>query len=230
MAFGDVIQSPAFVSVAAAKTITATWDQSPVSGNLLIATFGTGAAMADVNTPSGWSRSDVIDNTTENDAGVIFYKEADGAEVDLTVTTASTDELALKIMEFEGPWRFTPTVLDLEEAEARQASGTTYVTAPTSPTGFDDELAISFVYTRDDLNEANGSWSNSFVEFMDNATPAKSWHASYKVLSSIQSVSTALTFTTDAISTGGMATFIKQVTTVDVGARVTIERNRTVTN
>lgn len=209
MAFGDIVQSQSN-TVASGSSLSITFGSALTSGNLLLIYGGTGAS--DVSTTySGVSEAVDVNNTTESDRIKFWYKVLGSGESTTVTIQGATDEYALYAAEVEGPWESSP--LDLAEAEARQASGTSYTMAPAGSTSQDDEFAFAGCYTRAAANGASPStnWDNSFVERLDVKTSNKSWHVGTRVLTTAGSVTTDCSYNTSAVAMGGMATFKQEV-------------------
>jgi hypothetical protein len=155
-----------------------------------------------------------------NDSVGCFYRIAGASEpTTVTMTSSGTDENAMIIKEYEGPWNASPLDQTLDEGVGDGV--TTYPIASVTTTQA-DELAICFVYTRDDLNiYSNISWDNDFIysaaadNVADENTVLKSVHMAHKVLSSQGAVGTT-TYTPNASSVvnGGIATFMQEGITI----------------
>lgn len=205
MAFGDIIQNPSPGS-GSGTSITVNFASGPTEGNLLVACHMTGNANSIA--PTGWSEGVTITNATESDECGIYYKIAGASEgTGVTCTSDASDEHVLIIIEIEGPWESSP--VDLAEAEARQASGTTYTCNPAGTTSQADEVAVALIYTRNDANSTM-SWSDSFVDRGVGTSSYKSAAAATKLLTATGSVTTTGTYGNSDVAQGGMVTFKKQ--------------------
>lgn len=208
MPWPDEAQAPKIAQSNSAATLSITFDSALTEGNLLVFCAGTGAANVST-TYAGASEALDINNTTEADRLKIFFKVLGASEsTTVTITPSATDEAALWAVELEGPWESAP--LDLAEAEARQASGTSYTLAPAGSTSQDDEVAVGFMYTRSQSNVA--AWSDSFIEKMDIFTSNKSWHVATKTLTTSAAVTVDVTYGTSVAAMGGLVTFKQEVT------------------
>ena len=224
MALGDIIQAPAPATTNSAASITVNFALTPTEGNLMIASHMTGAANSTIST-SGWTEAVPITNGTESDESAIYWKIAGASEPTGVTCAGGTDEHILFILEVEGPWEATP--IDKAEAEARQASGTSYVMSPAGDTSQADEFAAVLLYTRDASNGGNVSWNNSFVERADTNTSYKTMAVATKVLTTVQTVSVTASYTASSVAMGGMVTFKKSAATSDGALSVSAASSNT---
>lgn len=244
MAFGAIIQQIK-ATANGVTSVGATFPSTPTDGNLIVAVHMTGAANSSGCSSSGGSGGAftsalAITNATESDESEVYYRIAGATEPTLvTATSGASDENAILLIEIEGPWEASP--LDLAEAEARQASGTSYAMATANSTSQNDEVAVAVVYTRSSANggASAGSltWSNSFVndEVMSNeVTSNKSISCATKLLTATGTVSTTFGFVSDAPAMGGIVTFKKQgagggtVTTTTLTSNIVVSDGPTI--
>jgi len=157
-ALSQLVQTKTATSGATATSVSATFDNPPVQGNLLIAIIATSAGIT-FNQPSGWS-------TAINEAGspgqAIFYKVAGASEsATVTVTTGSgTGYRGLQIFEYENIDQATP----LLGATSNTGSGTSVTTNSVTVNEVPAFVIVGMV-----INAATNfsSWTNSFTERND---------------------------------------------------------------
>ncbi len=157
-----VFAVPAFVqkknsSSQNVSSVAATFDSTPISGNLLIAIVSNRVSSIPT-TPTGWSVA--ISTTNVSPGQVIYYKIA-GASEPTTVTVtdyATTDQrLGIQIFEYSG-------VDTLDQTNQSSGNGSSLSTGSITTT-VADELLIAGVVTLSSTNFS--AWSNSFTEQHD---------------------------------------------------------------
>jgi hypothetical protein len=157
-ALSQLVQTKTATSGATATSVSATFDNPPVQGNLLIAIIATSAGIT-FNQPSGWS-------TAINEAGspgqAIFYKVAGASEsATVTVTTGSgTGYRGLQIFEYENIDPATPFL----DATSNNGSGTSVTTSSVTVNEVPALVIVGVV-----INAATNfsSWTESFTEQND---------------------------------------------------------------
>jgi hypothetical protein len=217
MPFGDLVQLK--VNQATAASVAATFDSAITEGNLIVAIVMTGASdITSVSNGTAFTEGIKCLNATEADACGVYWRIATASEsTTTTFTPAASDEAAIILHEYEGPWNASPVDQTLDQG--RQASGSTYAIASVTTT-LADELAIAFCYTRSNDNRWNStSWDNGFTDSAndnetDEFTTNKSIAMAYKKLTSAGAVGTT-TYTLNITSLpaqGGIITFKKSGT------------------
>ena len=217
MAFGDITQSAESYSTSSATTHATTFGSTPASGALLVATHMTGATTSDGCASGGneWTSSLRITNATEADETEIYHRIAEASEAtEVTATGSGSDEHGLILIEFDGGtngWKAEGDVLDVAEADARDASGTTFAVGPTAETAQNNEVGVAAVYTRSLSNNDDTAWTNSYVGDLSRvgASSAKSIAVATKVLTTTGAQSTTHTFENSAVSQGGLVTYME---------------------
>jgi hypothetical protein len=139
MAFGDIIQTKTATS-GGNTAVQATFDTTPVVGNLIVAIAFTGDGPL---TPSG-DLIELIDHhdTGQDDGFSIGYRvvqSGDGSTWGFTQPSA--DEFGIVIREFEGPWETTPADQTGTTAFANTISTQLVTTA--GATSQNDEVAVA---------------------------------------------------------------------------------------
>ena len=217
MAFGDITQSAESYSSSSATTHVTTFGSTPASGALLVATHMTGATTSDGCASGGneWTSSLAITNATESDETEIYHRIAEASEAtEVTATASASDEHGLILIEFDGGtngWKAEGSVLDVAEADARDASGTTFAIGPTAATAQNNEVGVAAVYTRSSSNAADTSWTNSYVGDVSRVGKSsnKTIAVATKVLTTTGAQSTTHTFTASTVSQGGLVTYME---------------------
>ncbi len=218
MAFGDITQSAESYSSSSATTHVTTFGSTPTTGALLVATHMTGAAGSDAcaSGGNGWTSSLAITNATESDETEIYHRIAEASEAtEVTATASASDEHGLILIEFDAGangWKAEGDVLDIAEADARDASGTTFAIGPTAATAQNNEVAVAAVYTRNlSGNEIATDWSNSYIGDSSRvgASSNKTIAVATKVLTTTGAQSTTHTFASSTVSQGGLVTYME---------------------
>ena len=190
---------------------TRSFATQPVAGNLITCKVVSGST--GINPPAGWTTLVSGVNTTEGTAWALFGKIAGAGESStVTASTDTSDEWAITIQEFTGPFAALPAGIDLSEAEARQAAAATYLCSPANSTAQADELALTVVYS--EQTTISSTWDSGFTSDGAEQSTTKSVGGAYKILSAAGTVSTTQTLGASAVAMGGMATLKQAISGV----------------
>lgn len=186
------------------------FDATPAEGNLITCRVVSGSTV--INPPVGWTTLVSGVNATEDTAWALYGKIAGAGETTIvSASTGTSDEWAITIQEFAGPFAPLPVGIDLTEAEARQAGVSTYVCAPTGSTVQADELALSVVYSEQTI--PSEVWDSGFESDGAVSSTTKSIGGAFKALPATGPVSTVHTLGNTSVAMGGTATLKR----VDLG-------------
>lgn len=194
---------------ASATTVSATWPQTTVAGNLLIAIVGVrGGTGVTITPPAGWLLATRSNNGT-NVATAIYYREnAPAISGAISWTFSSTQNATLTLAEYTGIT--ISSALDVTATSTGNSSGgNTGTTATTSQTY---EVAIGAISAVNSATTYSGQ-TNSFVEVSEaNSTggAAGSRNATVfeeKILSTTGTQTVSATLSATRQWAGAIATF-----------------------
>lgn len=202
MAFGDIIQNPGSAKSNSATSIAQTFASAPTSGNLLSCYHGTGHSSR--SNDAAYVEDLLIDNTVNGDVQGIDSREATGSDsLTVTCTTSASDEQFISIVEFEGP--IPASRVDVAEATARQASGTSYTVSSVASRAQNSEIGIIGFYTRDPANDPHTL--TNYTSLNTDSTTFKSWEHMYRVYTTTGTVSEGISYSNSDPAMGGVVTY-----------------------
>ena len=140
-----------------ASTVSATFDATPIAGNLLVAIVGA-STTSSISTPDGWSSAI---NETGSPGQAIFYKIAGSGE-STTVTVNVGDSLSVLGLQI---YEYTD-VDTLDKTASAYGTGTAVSSGTTATTTEANELLITGVVTGVSTSFDN-TWASSFTEEED---------------------------------------------------------------
>lgn len=198
------VQTKQYSSTSSSTTHVLTWNSTPTSGNLLVITVATDAAMT--SPPSGWTTNVSVADFV---GSYIISKISAGTESSVTVTINASDSCALAGFEYSG----IATGID-KTASANFQGGSGFIgCGTTATTTAANELLIAFVSSNQTARSVS-SWDNSFTQLgskgQTTGSAANVWNTSaYRVVSSTGAFTTNATLDANSGShdNGMIATF-----------------------
>ena len=159
MAFGDKVQSKAALEDVDVSSIAVTLDGAVGSGNLLVATVasrGSGATIAITD----WNSFGAVDPPSHQQRA--FWLAADDlASLTVTASITAANEMAMTVVEYEGPFDFDALLNTSNNAHSGTVSVASQTTGEVTTT-VDDCLLVGMVAVID-VTGTLGSWSDSFL-------------------------------------------------------------------
>ena len=194
-------------STVTGTTITNSFLVPPGAGNLLLVYMISVNSTGAVTPPAGWLQATTM---TQGSSGYIYYKIADGTELDVTYTQATSRQLSMEIVEYSG-FSGEPT-LDVTDGNSSSVSvGTLSTTSSVGPTNTaQPALAVAMVGGSATL-AALTSQTNGFLQDYTLSNAATVSHAAVKELTTLAPVETTFAWLTPRSSIVTMMAVFKDV-------------------
>lgn len=187
------------------NTVTITFPYATVPGNLLVVSLGIVNNPGTFNAPAGWNvASDVAAGT--NSYGKIYYKIADGTETSVTFSWANVRAHSIALYEFGG-WTGVPT-LDTTDTNSSVSATSLSTGAGATNTGT-PALSFAQVASNGGMGATTTPATNSFFDEWDVGVQgtSTSLHLAMKLLASLASQSTTLSWNTSRVPVASLANF-----------------------
>jgi hypothetical protein len=191
-----------------ASGVSATYNATPVAGNLLVAIVGASGSST-IKLPSGWSSAiNQSGASCTQPCQAILYKIA-GSSESRTVTVTLGDFLSvvgLQIYEYSG----IDTASPLDKTASANGTSTSVSTGTTATTAQANELLVAGMVIR--AQTSYGGWTNSFNEEADfqyrvGSAYVRTYAGANRIATAIGTYSTTATTTVSAAWRGQIATF-----------------------
>jgi hypothetical protein len=164
--------------------------------------------------PTGFTEAVSIEDTSNADDAIIYWKIAGAAE-STTVTFNANDpgsDPACMLLEVQGSWESSP----VDQTDTNTvASASTYTAGPTGTTSQADEFAVAMFLMRSGggaivTSAPSNSYINQTGDYnMAGSETAMGWLIATKVLTATAAQSSAITVSTSQDGTQAIATFKK---------------------